>query len=186
MFYHCLLQVSKFVLEKRRTLLQEYMYCLLHASAERSAYGFQKLVRQLIYSADYFLREYLRLCLYGFYRQRYLDLFQETNEMDCNKADYRNDVKQTSLLVFLQKLSSMIRDGIIALSRPTLYNHSLSGFVMQSIPSIVFHCKKLWKPLCLLSPRSVQYLLVYTYCAYQTPFLVCQTPNVTSVAGNSI
>jgi hypothetical protein len=37
-----------------------------------------------------------------------------------------------------------------------------------------------------LSPRNAQSLLKYTCFAYQTPFLVCQTPNVSSVAGNLI
>ena len=118
-----------------------------------TAFEFPQLARQLVYVSGFFRR--LRSALYSLYQHCSVALFQETNEQDLHKADYRSDVKQITLAGFRRAPQSTIRGALarIFCSTSDFRNHLTHG--QLSIPSILFHCKKWLGLLCLLSPRTV-------------------------------
>lgn len=142
---------------------------------------FQQLVRLLVYVFHSFLCACLdkHISLFSFYRLCCLVVFQETNDLDSRKMDYRIYDRQLIRLVFSRYLSRMkFYEPVDFLSpNPLLRNRFL--VLRQSITSTIRSV-----PFYLLLPRIKQYLLMYNLVTYQTPFLVCQSPAGTTVRGS--
>jgi hypothetical protein len=161
-----------------RTLLQELRNVLRQFPTWNIGGEYLLLARKSIYGLGDFPRAIA--CLFEFYRSCYLDMCQETDGQDCNKADCRRNGIQVNRQVFHHNLSRMLLYAIETVFRSFRLDHTPSAYSDQSIANNLLG--RAYRP----SPKTAQLPLQYNVFAYQTPFLVCQTPNVTSVAGNSI
>lgn len=147
---------------------------------------FQKLAHWIIYVAGVTLHESQRAfpcepCL-----AYYLYAFLKTNVQDCNTDDCRNDEERTNRLEYYQKLfhRKVCVKNIAFVYFPYSLDHSQNRANFQSIPNIVSRCKKLWRFLCQLSPRTVQYFSVIKSSYQRASCALGQIPGGFNRAGN--
>jgi hypothetical protein len=172
------LRFSRFEPEKsqRRAPNHPDFPFLLNTSA-----GFHLLVCWLIYDlvclprvAACSLKPYLSYCLDGF-RQR--------GDLDLHRVDYRTYAEYKNLSVFLRRLFHTPRDGRTLFC----YSSTLSGRIPPDYLSLPAKSNnRRGYPSLQLSPRIVQRLSRYTRIARRSSFSICQSPDVSSIAGNFI
>lgn len=83
--------------------------------------------------------------------------------MDSRSQDYRNDAEPRGLRVSLRSETSM-QHGELSRSSQTEKNHRIHHYLCRpSIPSIFRHCKKYWRCIYSISPRTFLNPLVLDY-----------------------
>jgi hypothetical protein len=180
------LQFSKYDPLQLQILLQELRNLLRQFPRTHNGGGFLQLANRSISTLRYFLHvlEYVA-CLYLSYHPYYLVVYQEKDEQDLHKGDYRNDGERVNYLKYFRLIVHKIRGE----NEASFYLKKLVRihliYDLLSIPSILSHCRTWWISACQLFPKSVQYLLCYTLFAYQTPVLVANPRRMSFRAGLS-
>ena len=140
--------------------------------------GFPELAHRIVYCFRVALRQPLDLC--GAYLLSCHSENLKTDGLDCSKAGCRNYGKHTFLMEFLH-CSTCKTDGehtgLFRVFHPYRFAHILVVCLQSKSNKHPGH------RIYQLYSRIAQYLLGYTYRAFEPPVFVCQTPDVASVAG---
>ncbi len=131
--------------------------------------GLDFLHRTVLFLVAYVAQAYFRFCAYFPYQANYLDAFLQTDEADLCRGGYRNGDKPRGCLEFCRDELPKILGETFGLSLDPLPNNDHSRFYswLPSIPSTLYHCKRLWTFLCQLFPRIYQ-LCLALYCSYRS------------------
>lgn len=141
---------------------------------------FQKLVRQLVYGLNFFRHADSRistLSLFESYRAYCLIECREISGWGLRREDYRIYVRLLAFGRNFQMLFHKRHDVPTVNACLTVYIRS--GYKNPARSSI--HLGRLFS---LLFPKTVRFVSRYTLFACQTPFLICQSPDAPSAAGN--
>jgi hypothetical protein len=179
----CYSQHAKSYFDLHQILWQVYECYYHHVFVVCIVSEFQKLVRWLVYEWGEILRTINIFFPFEPYLPYYLFAYLGKDVPDLCKPGYRTYEEQTNHQEFSQILSRMIRDVHSGFFLPTIYDHSHLDKNLLSTPNIFLHCRIYWMMFCLLSPRSAQGLLKYTYSACRVPFDVPNPGRLTRVAG---
>jgi hypothetical protein len=151
-----------------------------HDRSLRNVCEFPRPVRRILCGCV-FLRE--NLCPCESCRPHCLDLFRETNDLDCNSAYYRSDDTRVALLVFPQKYPRRLCDERILHGDLTGMPHIHFDKQKPSTPNISSHCKKFLRFLYQLSPKIFPDLSVLESSYQRASTALGQSPTVTAVRG---